>query len=89
MSENPEVRCPECDAAAEKKIGAGAGIVFKGSGFYVNDYKNKKPQDNKKPPTNKAENANQTKTSAKPGQSAVSKNSNSNVNPSDNKQKAS
>ncbi len=41
MTESPQIHCPDCSAPATKKIGAGAGIVFKGSGFYVTDYKNK------------------------------------------------
>lgn len=49
MSENPEIVCPVCGAKAQKKIGAGAGIVFKGNGFYVTDYKNKKNDEKKKP----------------------------------------
>lgn len=38
MTETPEVKCPECNAEATKKFGCG-GLVFKGSGFYVTDYK--------------------------------------------------
>lgn len=29
--------CPECDAIALRKVLFPAGVVFKGSGFYVND----------------------------------------------------
>ena len=31
--------CPQCKGAVIRLIGAGAGIVFKGSGFYVTDYR--------------------------------------------------
>ncbi|MDH5721147.1 MAG: zinc ribbon domain-containing protein [Spirochaetia bacterium] len=41
MSENPEVNCPSCESSAQKQIGAGSGVVFKGSGFYTTDYKSK------------------------------------------------
>jgi putative FmdB family regulatory protein len=41
MTEKPRVKCPECGNATRKKIGAGAGIIFKGSGFYETDYKRK------------------------------------------------
>ena len=34
--------CPECDGRLKRKIGGGAGLLFKGSGFYITDYKNKK-----------------------------------------------
>ncbi|MGA2142830.1 MAG: FmdB family zinc ribbon protein [Brevinematales bacterium] len=35
--------CPECGGAIKRLIGGGAGIIFKGSGFYKNDYKNSSP----------------------------------------------
>ena len=38
MTENPEITCLDCHSVMEKRISPGAGIVFKGSGFYVNDY---------------------------------------------------
>jgi putative FmdB family regulatory protein len=31
--------CPECHQMAERRVSAGAGLVFKGSGFYITDYK--------------------------------------------------
>lgn len=31
--------CPECGGRAERLIGPGAGLVFKGSGFYSTDYR--------------------------------------------------
>jgi len=40
MSEQPLTRCPKCKKNTLKKlIGTGGGFIFKGSGFYVNDYK--------------------------------------------------
>jgi predicted nucleic acid-binding Zn ribbon protein len=41
MTVKPRVKCPECGGQTRKKIGAGAGIIFKGSGFYETDYKRK------------------------------------------------
>jgi putative FmdB family regulatory protein len=33
-------QCPECGAHSLRRlIGAGAGLIFKGSGFYITDYK--------------------------------------------------
>jgi putative FmdB family regulatory protein len=34
----PDVSCPVCGKPAERKLSAGAGLVFKGSGFYLTDY---------------------------------------------------
>lgn len=39
MKADPDTVCPECNGTVERLIGAGAGIVFKGSGFYVTDYR--------------------------------------------------
>jgi putative FmdB family regulatory protein len=33
-----EQSCPECGAIAERQLSAGAGLLFKGSGFYLTDY---------------------------------------------------
>jgi putative FmdB family regulatory protein len=33
-----EVVCPVCGKPAERRISAGGGLVFKGSGFYITDY---------------------------------------------------
>ncbi|MCE9597080.1 MAG: zinc ribbon domain-containing protein [Spirochaetia bacterium] len=39
IKSEPDTVCPKCQGRVERLIGAGAGIVFKGSGFYVTDYK--------------------------------------------------
>jgi len=40
MSEAPKRKCPECGRLKLKRqIGTGAGIIFKGSGFYQTDYR--------------------------------------------------
>ena len=31
--------CPECGGKVKRLIGAGAGLIFKGSGFYTTDYR--------------------------------------------------
>ncbi len=33
-----EVPCPVCGKPATRQMSAGAGLVFKGSGFYITDY---------------------------------------------------
>ncbi len=31
--------CPECGQQVRRKIGTGAGLLFKGSGYYITDYR--------------------------------------------------
>lgn len=38
MSAKPVAKCPKCGAQAKRLISGGAGLVFKGSGFYLTDY---------------------------------------------------
>ena len=33
-----ELPCPECGAPAQRQLSGGAGLLFKGSGFYLTDY---------------------------------------------------
>ena len=42
MTVRPRVKCAECGGPCRKLFGAGAGIIFKGSGFYETDYKTKR-----------------------------------------------
>ncbi len=32
-------RCPSCKGTVKRLLGAGAGIIFKGTGFYQTDYR--------------------------------------------------
>lgn len=42
MSDTPLTECPSChDQTLKRMIGTGAGMIFRGSGFYLTDYKNK------------------------------------------------
>ena len=34
--------CPKCNGKVERLINGGIGLIFKGSGFYLTDYKNKR-----------------------------------------------
>ena len=40
MTDEPLKVCPECNGNLKRLIGAGAGPIFKGTGFYQTDYKN-------------------------------------------------
>jgi predicted nucleic acid-binding Zn ribbon protein len=58
MSASPLTECPRCGGNLKRIIGTGAGPIFKGSGFYQTDYKNKPSQ-----------NKNSSKTESKPASS--------------------
>ena len=38
MKNSRRVKCPTCGKLAGRQISGGAGLVFKGSGFYITDY---------------------------------------------------
>jgi len=65
--------CPECSGTVRKIISGGAGIIFKGSGFYVTDNKSstKKPVST----ANTNTEANKEKTSEKKKETANTKSS--------------
>ena len=39
ITEKPLSRCPQCGGHVERLISGGAGFLFRGSGFYVTDYR--------------------------------------------------
>ncbi|MGQ9663145.1 MAG: FmdB family zinc ribbon protein [Kiritimatiellia bacterium] len=39
ITEEPLRHCPTCRGRVRRLIGTGAGIIFKGSGFYATDYR--------------------------------------------------
>ncbi len=39
MNDEPLTTCPKCKGSVQRLIGPGAGLIFKGSGFYLTDYK--------------------------------------------------
>ncbi len=48
MSAEPLKDCPKCEGAVKRMIHGGTGLIFKGSGFYLTDYKNKTQSGGKK-----------------------------------------
>lgn len=39
MTDEPLTECSVCHGKLKRLIGAGAGVIFKGSGFYATDYR--------------------------------------------------
>jgi len=72
MSAKQLKKCPECGKNKLRRlIGTGAGVIFKGSGFYETDYRsdgyNKdKKADSEKKSEKKAESKSETKSESKP-----------------------
>lgn len=64
MTNRRRLRCPTCGQLAERLISGGGGLVFKGSGFYITDYKRagSRPVESEPKPESKAE----TKPESKP-----------------------
>ena len=47
MSEGALTKCPDCKKETLRRIiSGGTGLIFKGSGYYLTDYKNKKDKKN-------------------------------------------
>lgn len=50
MSDEAVRVCPDCgQSGVRRRISSGAGIVFKGPGFYATDYRKPSPDETKKP----------------------------------------
>lgn len=63
IASEPLQKCPKCEGRVERKISGGTGLIFKGTGFYITDYKNKKPSTSKPTPKSKAKDQKKTKAS--------------------------
>ena len=48
MNDDPLVECQDCGGSLKRLIGAGLSPIFKGTGFYQTDYKNKSNGESKK-----------------------------------------
>ena len=39
IKDKPKKACPKCRGRVKRLLGTGAGLIFKGSGFYITDYR--------------------------------------------------
>jgi len=74
MKDRPKRKCPECGKPKlERLIGTGAGIIFKGSGFYETDYRSaeykKKAEAEKKGESGSSDSGDKKKSSGENGKS--------------------
>jgi putative FmdB family regulatory protein len=75
MTEPPVDKCPQCGAPAERQLSAGAGLLFKGSGFYITDnrsdsYKKAAAAEGGQPSAEGAKDSAKAEPSAKPEKKA-------------------
>ena len=88
MSEKPLTKCTltvgrqkkKCTGRVARKIGAGAGLIFKGSGFYITDYRSegykaaaKKDTESSKSSSSTSTDKPAAKTESKPAKAAAKK----------------
>jgi putative FmdB family regulatory protein len=75
MSDKARAICPVCGKPAVRKISGGAGLVFKGSGFYITDYgkDGKGPRKKESDTAAPAESKSDTKPDSKPAAKADAK----------------
>ena len=84
ITAKPIKKCPACGAnKAQRLIGTGAGIIFKGSGFYQTDYRSdsyknaakadQKTESSASSDTSKSSSGESSTSSAKPAETSSSK----------------
>lgn len=68
--EEPKTECPTCDGKLQRMVTKGAGLVFKGSGFYITDYKKKETESSKAKVGEKHSSDTKNKKDSKPSESS-------------------
>jgi putative FmdB family regulatory protein len=48
ITAKPLTKCPKCGGKLQRQLSSGMGFLFKGSGFYITDYRSKKYTEAKK-----------------------------------------
>ena len=80
MNDRRHLPCPTCGKRAERVISGGAGLVFKGSGFYITDYKRageKRPSEGESKPATESKPAAESKPTSESKPASESKGSDS------------
>jgi putative FmdB family regulatory protein len=75
ISDKTLAKCPRCGKRGERIITGGAGVVFKGSGFYETDYKRagEKRKEEKGSGSESSKDTNASKAKAEPTKKETSK----------------
>ncbi len=60
ITEEPIRKCPECSSPVERLINGGSGFLFKGSGFYITDYRSKSYKEGQKKERENTSNSSKT-----------------------------
>ncbi len=81
MSDEPVADCPTCGLAAERLLSAGGGLLFKGEGFYITDYRS--PEYKKKAEAESGGGKSAAKGAGGSGSDAASKSSGGGAKPSE------
>ena len=70
IKDEPKKTCPKCRGRVKRLLGTGAGLIFKGSGFYITDYRKPsytegaKKESSKAPAPTSTSNSDATKTTS-------------------------
>lgn len=81
-----ELPCPECGKVATRRLTGGAGLVFKGSGFYLTDYGKNAHRKGEPPKAGKKEGGDSASGESKSAESKTSESSSaSDAKPSESK----
>jgi putative FmdB family regulatory protein len=65
IAAEPLSQCPKCKSRVQRKISGGTGLIFKGTGFYITDYKKGVPDSDSSTPKPKSKNTDKTKSPEK------------------------
>lgn len=78
--DDPIEKCPECSDKTQRVISGGAGFLFKGSGFYITDYRSdsykkaaSKDKSDGKTPESKPSDSKKSESKTKPSSSKSEK----------------